>query len=42
MLTSRTNGLGGTWANYPVSDTNINWSDNCYTYFEIEETSIVI
>ena len=37
-VTSRTNDLGGTWAEYGIG-ANINWSDNCYTYFEIERTS---
>ena len=37
-VTSRTNDLGGTWAEYGIG-ANINWTDNCYTYFEIERTS---
>lgn len=30
--------LGGTWAEYGIG-ANINWTDNCYTYIEIERTS---
>lgn len=30
--------LGGTWAEYGIG-ANINWTENCYTYFEIERTS---
>ena len=37
-VTSRTIDLGGTWAEYGIG-ANINWTDNCYTYFEIERTS---
>ncbi len=33
-----TTNLGGTWAEYGIG-ANINWTKNCYTYFELERTA---